>query len=133
MKTIEIMTRSLLEVVLWLFLYAIILTVSNSILALSDISPTLKILIGLTPLIPVGLVLRAIVQMLKHSDELQQRIQLLAISFSAITTALGTFAYGLLELNMGYPSMPTFSFAFVLPVMVTLWVIGMLYFRWRYR
>ncbi len=89
----------------------------------------LTVLIIISPVIPVAFILRAVIQLLQHSDEFQQRIQLLSIGFSAAATGLLTFAYGLLE-TIGYPPFPL---ALILPLMVILWIIGMLYFKWRFR
>lgn len=134
MKPIEIMVRSLRDVALWLFVYAIVLVVSGSMLLLNPSeSEIVNILIGVSPVVPVAFILRAIMQILQHSDELQQKIQLLSIGFSAVATALGTFAYGQLEQNIGLPTYPPIPSFLILPIMVVLWAAGMLYFRWRYR
>ncbi len=134
MKPIEVMIRSLRDVAIWLFLYVVVLTASGSALLLNPSeSEIVNILIGISPVVPVAFILRAIVQILQHSDELQQKIQLLSIGFSAAATALGTFAYGQLELRIGPPAYPTIPSFLILPIMVLLWAAGMLYFRWRYR
>ncbi|MBI5945134.1 MAG: hypothetical protein HY864_12255 [Chloroflexi bacterium] len=134
MKSIEVMVKSLRNVAIWLFVYAIVLTASGSILLLSPVTNNfLGMLIAVSPVIPVAFILHSIMQLLQHSDELQQRIQLLSIGFSAATTGLGTFAYGLLENYIGYPQFPPLPSSFILPIMVFLWAIGMLYFKWRYR
>ncbi len=134
MKPMEVMVRSLRDVTIWLFVYVIVLTASGSTLLLNPgSSEAVNILIGISPVVPVAFILRTIVQILQHSDELQQKIQLLSIGFSAVTTALGTFAYGQLELRIGSPSFPPIPSALILPIMVLLWAVGMLYFKWRYR
>lgn len=133
MKPMEAMIRSLRDVAIWLLAYAIVLTGSASMLLHPSSSQIVNILIAISPVVPVMFILRAVVQLLQHSDELQQKIQLLSIGFSATATALGTFAYGLLEFHIGYPAFPPIPSAFILPLMVLLWTIGMLYFRWRYR
>ncbi|MFZ5856077.1 MAG: hypothetical protein ACOYZ6_04540 [Chloroflexota bacterium] len=129
MKTVEVMVRSAGSIAIWLFVYAFVLTASGSMLLFIPMGSLMRILVGISPVVPVAFVIRSIFQLLQHSDELQQRIQLFAIGFSAAATGLLTFAYGLLE-NLGYPPMPL---AFILPIMVMLWVIGMLYFKWRFR
>lgn len=134
MKSIEVMVKSLKNVVIWLFVYAIVLTASGSFLLLSPVTNRLLgILIAISPVIPVAFILISVMQLLQHSDELQQKIQLLSIVFSAVTTGLGTFAYGLLEQYIGYPQYTPLPSSFILPIMVFLWAIGMLYFKWRYR
>jgi hypothetical protein len=129
MKTVEVMVRSAWSIAIWLLVYAFVLTASGSILLFTPMSSIMRVLIGISPVVPVAFVLRSIFQLLQHSDELQQRIQLFAIGFSAAATGLLTFAYGLLE-NLGYPPIPL---ALILPLMVVLWVVGMVYFKWRFR
>ncbi|MEW5941869.1 MAG: hypothetical protein AB1750_19570 [Chloroflexota bacterium] len=129
MKTVEVMVRSAWEIALGLMAYVIFLVGSRSMFLEYPMSPLPKALILASPVIPVAFVLRSIIRLLQNSDELQQRIQLFAIGFSAAATGLLTFAYGLLEFD-GYPPFPT---ALILPLMVILWIIGLLYFRWRFR
>lgn len=121
--------RSTLGVLVGLVAYFFFLAVGAGLLLDIPIGSAMGILIAISPVIPVAFVLRSVMQLLQHTDELQQRIQLLAIGFSAVTTGLLTFAYGLL-VNLGYPPLHS---AFILPLMVILWVIGTLYFKWRYK
>jgi Kef-type K+ transport system membrane component KefB len=145
--------RSTLGVLVGLVAYFFFLAVGAGLLLDIPMGSAMGILIAISPVIPVAFVLYSVIQLLKHSDELQQRLQLFAISFSAVTTCLLTFAYGLLEAS-GYPirldqslhlllqenpilsettGIPQINSAFILPLMVFLWVIGMLYFKWRYK
>ena len=121
--------RSTLSVLVGLIAYFLLLGVGAGLLIDIPIRSAMGILIAISPVIPVAFVLRSVMQLLQHTDELQQRIQLMAIGFSAVVTGLLTFAYGLLE-NLGYPPLPS---AFILPLMVVLWVIGTLYFRWKFK
>jgi hypothetical protein len=88
-----------------------------------------QIIISLAPAIPVAFVILAIMRMLNDSDELQQRVQLLATSFSAAVTGLVTFSYGFLE-NVGFPKFPTF---FIFPMLIAIWGISLGYFSRKYR
>jgi len=121
--------RSTLSTLVGLVAYFFFLAKGAWLLLALPIESAMGILIAISPVIPVAFVLRSVMQLLQHTDELQQRIQLLAIGFSAVTTGLLTFAYGLLE-NLGYPPLHS---AFLLPLMVILWVVGTLYFKWRYK
>jgi len=155
MKKIGIAFRSTLGVLLGLVAYFLFLAIGAGLLFQYPMGSVLSTLIIISPILPVGFVLYSVIQLLRHSDELQQRIQLFAISFSAIATGLLAFAYGLLEAS-GYPSglnqelemvlrlnpsyglletigYPQINSVFILPLMVFLWVIGMLYFKWRYK
>jgi hypothetical protein len=88
-----------------------------------------RIAIALAPVVPVVFVLIAIMRLLVNSDELQQRIQLFAISFAAVTTALLTFSYGFLE-GIGFPHL---SPIWVFPLMTGLWGLSLSYFSRRYQ
>jgi hypothetical protein len=68
-------------------------------------------------------------RLLADSDELQQRLHLLAITVAAVLTGFITFTYGFLE-NLGFPPFPTI---WILPMMITLWGLGLGYFSRRYR
>ena len=129
MKTSNVAVQSARNIFLWLFLYAVVLAASGFSLLIVPMGSLLGFLIIISPVIPVAFVLRSIMQLLQNTDELQQRIQILSIVFSAVATGLLTFAYGLLE-RLGYPHFDT---GLILPLMVVLWIIGMLYFKWRFR
>ncbi|MCI0552584.1 MAG: hypothetical protein L0287_16660, partial [Anaerolineae bacterium] len=79
--------------------------------------------------LPVFFVIVSLMRMIRDSDELQQRVQLLAISLSAALTGLITFSYGFLE-NVGFPKFPTF---FVFPMLILIWGISLGYFTRRYQ
>ena len=103
----EIMQRYIRELIWSSIAYAIVLIVSITFLKTFEFARVWQIIISLSPVIPVVFVLLAIMRLTIYSDELQQRIQLYAISFSAACTALITFSYGFLE-NVGFPKFPTF-------------------------
>lgn len=105
-----------------------IVTVIASIYVLNqfELPQSAQIVITLIPVLPTIFVVIAILRALRESDELQQKIQLQAVTFSAITTGLITFSYGFLE-NIGFPPFPTIL---VLPIMFFLWGVSLGYF-WR--
>jgi hypothetical protein len=129
MKPFGIAFRSTLGVLAGLIAYFLFLGVGAGLLLNYKMGDMLRTFVIISPVIPVAFVLRSVMHLLQHTDELQQRIQLLAIGFSAAATGLLTFAYGLLE-NLGYPLLHS---VLILPLMAVLWVIGMLYFKWRYK
>jgi hypothetical protein len=88
----------------------------------------LRTLIALAPMIPVLWVGNNILKYTRQLDEFQQRIQLDAVVFSAVATALLTSAYGLLE-GVGYPELDTI---WIMPMLAVLWVIGQILARRRY-
>lgn len=130
MKTIEVMVRSARDIALGLLAYVIFLVGSASFLLKHPMGALPSTLILISPVLPVAFVLRSIVQLLRHSDELEQRIQLLAVSFSFASTALLGFTYERIEPIFGYPSFPS---ALILPLMVALWLLGLFYFKRRFQ
>ena len=109
--------------------YAVVLFVSIAMLKRFEFPRVWQVVISLSPVIPIVFVILAIMRLMIYSDELQQRIQLFAISFSAALTGLITFSYGFLE-NVGFPKFPTF---FVLPMLIFIWGMSLRYFEKRYQ
>jgi len=125
----ELMHRYTRELIWSSIIYSIVLIVSISVLKQFEFSKAWQIIISLSPVIPVAFVILAIMRLMIYSDELQQRIQLYAISFSAALTGLITFSYGFLE-NVGFPKFPTF---FVLPMLIFIWGMSLRFFEKRYQ
>lgn len=118
------------------FIYSMIayvLTLSLSIIAvnlLADYPFTpAQVVVALAPVVPVAFMVYFFMRFLSSIDELQQRIQLLAIGFAAGTTGLLTFSYGFLE-NIGFPSI---SLLWVFPTMILLWGLGLAFISQRYQ
>lgn len=110
-------------------LYVVLLITSIMVLTNFKLPKTAQIVIALIPVIPTIFVVIAVMRALRDSDELQQKIQLQAVTFSAIVTGLITFSYGFLE-NVGFPHFPTL---FVLPLVIALWGIGAGIFTGKYK
>jgi hypothetical protein len=130
MKTIEVMVRSAREIALGLLAYVILLVGSASFLLKHPMGPVPAAFLLISPVIPVAFILRSMVQLLRHSDELEQRIQLLAVSFSFASTALLGFTYERMRPFFGFSPMPS---ALILPLMVVLWLCGLFFFRRRFQ
>jgi len=109
--------------------YILTLIVSIAILQRYEFPKFWQVILSLIPAMPVLFVVIAMLRALKDSDELQQRVQLLATSFAAALTGLITFTYGFLE-NVGFPKFPTFL---VFPMMIMLWGLSLRYFSRRYQ
>jgi hypothetical protein len=116
------------EFVTAMIAYVIVIIISRLVLNNIGDSPW-RFAVTLLPVFPVLFLVTGFTRFLSGIDELQQRIQLQAIGFSAGTTGLLTFAYGFLEL-VGFPHFPLF---FVFPMMIILWGIGLSYFSRRYQ
>ena len=100
--------------------YFVLLIGSVTVLTNFELPKAAQIAITLIPVTPTIFVLLAVMRALRDSDELQQKIQLQAVTFSAIVTGLITFTYGFLE-NVGFPHLPLL---FIFPLMLALWGIG---------
>src|SRR4030095_8962727 len=93
----QLMRRYYRELIWSAVIYTLVLIGSISMLKQFEFPRAWQIAISLSPVIPVAFVILAIMRLMIYSDELQQRIQLFAISFSAALTGLITFSYGFLE------------------------------------
>ena len=124
----QAMRRYLQEFFFAMFLYAVTLIASVTVLRNFEFARGWQIIISIIPALPVIFVIIALMRLLRDSDELQQRVNLLAVTFSAVLTGLISFSYGFLE-NIGFPKMPTFA---VLPMLFVFWGIGLGYFTRRY-
>lgn len=110
-------------------LYIVLLIASISVLTHFELPKVAQFVIALIPVIPTVFVLIAVMRALRDSDELQQKIQLQAVTFSAIVTGLITFSYGFLE-NIRFPHFPTLL---VFPLLIALWGIGVGIFSRKYQ
>ena len=118
------------------FIYSMIayvFTLSISLISLGffadyPLNPA-RIVVALAPVIPVIFMIFAFLRYLNGIDELQQRIQLLAIGFAAGTTSMLAFSYGFLE-NVGFPPI---SLMWVFPIMIGLWGIGLAFISRKYQ
>ncbi len=88
----------------------------------------LAYLVALAPMIPVIAGAAIIMRRIEGLDELQRRIQVQALGFSAMVTGLGTFAYSLME-RVGLPPL---ALTWVLPLLIALWGIGIFLAKRKY-
>lgn len=124
----QAMQRYLREFFFAMSLYVVVLIASVTLLNNFEVARGWQIVISLAPALPVVFVIIAIMRLMMNGDELQQRVHLLATTFSAVLTGLITFSYGFLE-NLGFPKLPTFA---IFPMLFLLWGIGLGYFTRRY-
>ncbi len=125
----QVMSRYGRELAFASIAYAALLVASIITLQRFELSKALQVIVTLLPAIPTAFVIIAIMRMLISSDELQQRIQLYATSFSAALTGFITFSYGFLE-NVGFPKFSTFL---VFPMLIAFWGISLGYFSRKYQ
>ena len=125
----EVQKRYFKEFGISMGFYVVLLIASISVLTKFELPKAAQIVVALIPVIPTVFVVISVMRALRDSDELQQRIQLQAVTFSAIVTGLITFSYGFLE-NIGFPHFPTL---FVFPLLIMLWGIGAGIFAGKYK
>lgn len=125
----QVMRRYGRELFLSSVAYAALLIISIIVLQRFELSKFWQVIVTLLPAIPTAFVIVSIMRMLIDSDELQQRIQLYATSFSAALTGFITFSYGFLE-NVGFPKFSTFL---IFPMLVAFWGISLGYFSRKYQ
>ena len=90
----------------------------------------LGILVGAAPAYPIAIVFWLYVKELGGLDELEQRIQLLALALGAGILLIGSTAYGFVSLHLGYPEFPAILH---LPVFVVLWCGASFWIKRSYR
>ena len=88
-----------------------------------------RMAVALLPMLAPPFMAWAVVRQLRRMDELQRRIQLDALALAFMVTALMTLSYGFLE-NAGFPVL---NMVWVWPLMGSVWMIGLLMGRFRYR
>jgi hypothetical protein len=112
---------------------AYIITLSLSLIGLGFFADykinAAQVIVSLAPVVPIIFMILSFLKYLNSIDELQQKIQLLAIGFAAGVTSLLTFSYGFLE-NVGFPPI---SLLWVFPVMILLWGLGLAFISRRYQ
>lgn len=103
-----------------MFAYAVVLLVSVSLLQKIPSEGWWRILLALTPIIPIFFALRAFLRFFHRIDELQKRIQLEAFALSFGVTCVVAFGYGVLE----YAGFPALNWTWVPTFMMVVWGIG---------
>lgn len=84
--------------------------------------------IAFLPIIPSALAMWAFMRMFRGLDELQRRIQLEAVGFSFLATCLITLTWAFQQ-NAG---LPRFDVAWVAPLLIVLWSLGLAIAKRRY-
>lgn len=84
--------------------------------------------IAFLPIIPSGFAMWAFVRFFRGLDELQRRIQFEAVAFSFLATCLITLTWAFQQ-NAG---LPRFDVAWVAPLLIILWSLGLAIAKRRY-
>jgi hypothetical protein len=109
--------------------YGVTLAISIKLVEAGMVPKAWQSVAVLTPMLPCGFALWAILRQLGRLDELQRRVQLDAVGLAFAGTAMLTFGYGFLE-GVGFPRLSMFV---IWPVMAALWLIGGFVAARRYR
>ena len=88
-----------------------------------------RFVVVVIPMIPIIFTIRAIVNFLTNTDEMEREIQLKSLAISLAGTAFVTFTYGFLE-GVGLPKISMF---FVWPVIAFLWVVARFWLNRQYQ
>jgi ABC-type transport system involved in cytochrome bd biosynthesis fused ATPase/permease subunit len=112
--------------------YTLSVPISITLLLTAKLSPAVKVLVALLPVLPMVLVVWAILRNLQRLDELQQRIQTQAICVASTLVGMLTFALGFLQNARLLPS-PPWVMLWVLPVMIWVWGVATAVIARRYR
>lgn len=121
--------RYIRDVILALFVYALLLIASNLLLRSGIDSEGLRLIVALSPVLPFAIIAWIVWRALSQMDELFRKIQFDALLFAFAATAVITFGYGFLE-GLGYPRLTMFL---VWPLMSVLWILGLIVGRIRFR
>src|SRR5690349_20569182 len=93
-----------------------------------------RVVLALLPLLPVAMVIRAIVRVIRDQDELERRIDLEAIAIAAMTTGFGYFSFGfLLNADIGLEIAPASIAIWVMPCLFASFGVAKLLVARRYR
>jgi len=99
---------------------------------LRDAEPLWRALVGLAPMLGIGLMLRAIVLAHRESDELQRRIDGEAAVIAACVVGLAAFAFGLVSAAVGAKAQPALPAMFVGPALIGVWSLSKAALKRRY-
>ncbi|TPG45946.1 hypothetical protein EAH75_17940 [Rhodanobacter glycinis] len=112
--------------VMLILLYGVLMPRTESLL--------LRILLAVLPLLPIMLVIRAIVRVIRDQDELERRIDLEAIAIAAMVTGFGYFSFGfLLNAGIGLKVAPAAVAIWVMPCLFGTFGLAKLLVARRYR
>jgi O-antigen/teichoic acid export membrane protein len=120
--------RYAVEFTLSMVAYAVVLIISIKVIE-HGLTPALKLVFALLPLIPIAFVFAAIVRYMGSIDELQRRIQIESLSLAAGITALLAITYGFLE-TVGLPHLSAW---YTYAAVMVAWIIAQPFVARRYR
>ncbi|GAC1407991.1 MAG: hypothetical protein NVSMB64_15590 [Candidatus Velthaea sp.] len=134
MLYIRVMTQRqyVQRMTIFLLAYAAVLFASISLVRgpLGGSPVSVRVVVGLSPMLPAVGLLFAFMSRFRGMDELQRNIQSEGLSFAVGATAIITFSYGFLQISAGAPDL---SWFWVWPILAFSWMFGSALARRRYR
>jgi hypothetical protein len=113
--------------------YVVLIVVYSALVPKTE-SVAGRVVLAILPLLPIILLIRAMVRVIRDQDELERRIDLEAIAIAAMSTAFGFFSFGLLlSAGIGWNVAPDAVAIWVLPCLFGTFGIAKLFVSWRYR
>ncbi|WP_254422915.1 hypothetical protein [Rhodanobacter sp. B05] len=117
---------AMLGYVVLILMYGVLVPRTGSVAA--------RAVLAILPLLPIVLLIRAMIRVIRDQDELERRIDLEAIAIAAMSTAFGFFSFGLLlSAGIGWKVAPDAVAIWVLPCLFGTFGIAKLFVSWRYR
>lgn len=97
-------------------------------------SVPLRVALGLLPLLPIMLMIRAMVRVIRDQDERERQIDLEAIAVGAMLTGFGFFTLGMLTSSGLWPALKAETVAlWVLPSLFATFGLAKGWVVWRHR
>jgi len=97
-------------------------------------SVPLRVGLALLPLLPILLMIRAMVRVLRDQDELERRIDLEAFAIAAMLTGFGFFTFGLIiQADADWHVSGAAVAIWVMPCLFATFGLAKLFVAWRYR
>ena len=101
--------------------------------SLVDASITLRALVSLLPLVPIGFAVRAVVNLVRGGDELQRRIDLEALAMAAVLVGMGCLTLSFLLLAGVVDFSASAAMAWVFPAYWIVYALARLHAQRRYQ
>jgi hypothetical protein len=115
--------------------YVLVLSACSWLLKvpLAESGAAIRGAVALLPVLPIVLVLRAVVRVIRDSDELQRRIDLEAIAIAALVVGMGYFTLGLLAAAQVLAVTGKVALIWALPLLCLVYGVAKCLAQRRYR
>lgn len=100
---------------------------------LSDSGTSVRAVVSLIPLIPIGFAIRAVIRMVRDGDELERRIDLEALAFAAVAIGMLALTLNLLMSARVIEISANMATVWVLPGLLLTYACAKIWARSRYQ